>query len=97
MLYLCVMKNMTQKKIGKQPCSTFTVSYHVKCEEEEEDESEKQGERRVDGVFLIHRSFPDSDRGLGSQKPLNPASLHPFLPPPLMPVTATLSLPSPPD
>lgn len=45
MLYLCVMKNMTQKKIGKQPCSTFTVSYHVKCEEEEEDESEKRGEK----------------------------------------------------
>lgn len=42
MLYLCVMKNMTQKKNGKQPCSTFTVSYHVKCEEEEEDESEMQ-------------------------------------------------------
>lgn len=52
MLYLCVMKNMTQKKIGKQSCSTFTVSYHVKCEEEEEDESEKRGGREEQRAFF---------------------------------------------
>ena len=42
MLYLCVMKKHDSKENGKQLCSTFTVSYHVKCEEEEEDESNLQ-------------------------------------------------------
>ena len=46
-------KKMTKKKKKKKkkwknsPCSTFTVSYHVKCEEEEEDESEMQTGREA--------------------------------------------------
>ncbi len=52
MLYLCVMKNMTQKKTEKQLCSTFTVSYHVKCEEEGEDESKMQTGRGEESDFL---------------------------------------------
>lgn len=38
-LFMCYEKH-DSKESGKQPCSTFTVSYHVKCEEEEADESE---------------------------------------------------------
>lgn len=40
-LFMCYEKH-DSKENGKQPCSTFTVSHHVKCEEEEEDESEIQ-------------------------------------------------------
>ncbi len=40
-LFMCYEKH-DSKENGKQLCSTFTVSYHVKCEEEEEDESEIQ-------------------------------------------------------
>lgn len=57
MLYLCVMKNMTQKKIRKQPCSTFTVSYHVKCVEEEADESAMQTGKGEQTDFL-HPQIP---------------------------------------
>lgn len=39
-LFMCYEKHDSNKNREKQPCSTFTVSYHVKCEEEDEDESE---------------------------------------------------------
>lgn len=83
MLYLCVMKNMTQKKNGKQLCSTFTVSYHVKCEGEEDDESEMQTGGKGEESDFLHpcRSDRDGDRGVGSEiPPPPPLHLHPLLP-----------------
>lgn len=45
-LFMCYEKH-DSKEIGKQPCSTFTVSYHMKCEEEDESETET-GKRRAE-------------------------------------------------
>lgn len=50
-LFMCYEKH-DSKENGKQLCSTFTVSYHVKCEEEGEDESEIQTERGEESDFL---------------------------------------------
>lgn len=41
-LFMCYEKHDSKEKKKTQPCSTFTVSYRVKCEEEEEDKSEMQ-------------------------------------------------------
>lgn len=78
-LFMCYEKH-DWKEGEKQLCSTFTVSHHVKCEEEEEeDESQTQGGRHIPSRLVT------GEKVLPTNQPTSP-------PPQLSPVTAPLSL-----
>lgn len=98
-LFMCYektwLKRKKEKKNGKQPCSTFTVSYHVKCEEGGRGwERATDGGKESRGEWFSSSTDPilmvTGDRALRntSHPPIPPSP-----PPPLMPVTAPL-LPS---
>lgn len=80
-LFMCYEKH-DWKEGEKQLCSTFTVSHHVKCEEEEEeDESQTQGGRHIPSRLVT------GEKVLPTNQPTN----QPPPPPPNSPPSLLLS------